>query len=543
MDENNLSDNMAQIAEALNRNTEMLNSMLAFNMAMIPKEQLAKMTLENNIKGQAQAFDGLGNATRGLTRAQQEGQDAAKKYHEAMNNFKAGLDHGQAAVESFTSKIYSGERSYSKYESTLKSVADASTNVLNNFGLLGKGLGLITQGIAKVGDAYLEQADNVLKASDQLSKIGNAGAMTAEELLKTAHQSGITSKNLDLLVKPLQNMGTSLTSLGGTASEGIKSFASLTKITNQQREGFQRLGVSQGELMQNQADYIKLQAMSGRSLTNEMKDRGALQRASLEYTENLLVLSNLSGQDAESIKKKQQEAARAVEAQVAQIQLENKARKLEAEGRKEEAALIRKEAEGRRKAIDTLAATGDQGVTKGVREYLSTGTMMTDEGQSLARLGLAEELQKLKAGIAAGGDAQKLTAQFQDKYNQAIVKAVDQVGFSASRSADVAKAFGISEESLENAIKQRDRNLEKELDIERKRIKEAEKPGKDPAQDARAKMTTAEIETAKKLDELVLKGNPLVKGFDATTVAVGLLETAAVGAAMALAAFAGAQIL
>jgi hypothetical protein len=43
MDENNLSDNMAQITEALNRNTEMLSSLLAFNMAMVPKDQLAKM--------------------------------------------------------------------------------------------------------------------------------------------------------------------------------------------------------------------------------------------------------------------------------------------------------------------------------------------------------------------------------------------------------------------------------------------------------------------------------------------------------------------
>ena len=207
MDENNLSDNMAQITEALNRNTEMLNSLLAFNMAMVPKDQLAKMSLENNIKGQAQAFDVLGDSTRGYTRVQKDAYDSALKYQQAMNNFKAGLDHGQAAVESFTSKIYSGERSFSKYESTLTSLANASTSVLNNFGLLGKGLGMITQGIAKVGNAYLEQADNVLKASDQLSKFGNAGAMTGEELLKLAHQSGVTSKNLDLLVRPLQSMG------------------------------------------------------------------------------------------------------------------------------------------------------------------------------------------------------------------------------------------------------------------------------------------------------------------------------------------------
>jgi hypothetical protein len=542
MDENNLSDNMAQIAEALNRNTEMLNSMLAFNMATVPKDQLAKINLENAMKGQAQAFDGLGNSTRGLTRVQKDGYDAAAKYNEAMTNFKTGLDHGQAAVESFTSKIYSGERSFSKYEGTLSSLANATTSVLNNFGLLGKTLGLITQGIAKVGGAYLEQADNVLKASDQLSKIGTAGSMTAEELLKTAHQSGITSKNLDLLVKPIQSLGPGLMNLGATTGEGVKAFTKLTAISNQQRESYLRLGVSQGELIQNQADYIQLQRLTGRNLKGEAQDKLALQKATLEYTDNLMTLSSITGEDAETIKKRQQEARAAVNFQISQAQLARDAEKLK---NSDPAAYEakKKEIKAREDFMDGISAMGDSQLTAAMQARLATGNY-TDASAHLARMpGVDAAVGKFERALKAGADGTEEAGDFMTAYTKGIGQSIDSVGESAKYSNDTAKAFGMNVKSMQLYGQMQDEDIKSKMVQGKKDRAAAGQPGKDPAQDARAKMVTAEIEAAKALDQLVLAGNPLIKGFDATTIAVGLLETAAAGAAMALAAFAGAQIL
>lgn len=533
MDENNqeLRESMDRLAELMGNNNLLLENQARILMAGMKQEDIDKLKLEQVFGRNSAAVDGNTDAVDKSSRAFKANQEAAEEYKKAMDNYVASLRTGADGLKKVFNNIISQDpsRSMAKYSDGLSTLGDAVSKAAENFGPLGKAVSASVGVFTKLVGVQLQQVDLLLKANDQLAQFGTAGSFTTKELMDMAHGAGVTSKNMDTLINPIKSLGPALTSLGGTASDGVKAFTSMAKITNEQREGFQRLGVSQEQLIQNQADYVKLQMMSGKSMTNEMKDRAALQRASLEYTENLLVLSNISGQDAESAKKKQQDAARAVEAQVAQIQLENRARRLDAEGRKDEAALIRKEAEGRKKAIDMLAVTGDEGAMKGVREFLSTGTLVSEEAQALSRLGLNDELKKLKAEIAAGGDAQKATAKFQDAYNKALINNVDKVGFAASRSADVAKAYNITESSLENASKQRDRNLSNELDTSRKKIEEAKKPGKDPAQDARAKMTTVEIEAGKAIDKLVGSINPLLNGFNALTIG-GNLAAVALGA-------------
>jgi predicted chitinase len=537
MDENNqeLRESMDRLAELMGNNNLLLENQARMMMLGMKQEDIDKLKLEQVFGRNSGAVDGNTVAVDRSSRAYKANVEAAEEYKKAMDNYVASLKTGADGLKKVFNNLISQDpsRSMAKYSDGLSTLGDAVAKTAENFGPLGKVVGASAQLFTKLAGAQMQQVDSLLKANDQLAQFGTAGSFTTKELMDMAHGAGVTSKNMDTLINPIKSLGPALTSLGGTASDGVKAFTAMAKVTNQQREEFQRLGVSQEQLIQNQADYVKLQMMSGKSMTSEIKDRAALQRASLEYTENLLTLANISGQDAESIKKKQQDAARAVEAQVAQIQLESKARRLEAEGRKDEAALVRKDAEGRKKSLEMLAATGDEGAMKGVREFLSTGTLVSEEAQALSRLGLNDELKKLKTEIAAGGDAQKATAKFQDAYNKALINNVDKVGFAASRSADVAKAFNITEGSLENANKQRDRNLEEELDTSRKKIEEAKKSDKDPAQDARAKMTTIEIEAGKALDKLVAVTNPLLQGFNALTISSTLAAAAVGGVAIA----------
>jgi predicted chitinase len=543
MDENNqeLRESMMRLAELMGNNNLLLENQARMMMLGMKQEDIDKLRLEQVFGRNSGAVGENTVAVDRSSRAYKANVEAAEEYKKAMDNYASALKGGADGLKKVFNSLISQDpsRSMAKYSDGLSTLGDAAAKAAENFGPLGKAVGATIQGFTKLAGAQMQQVDLLLKANDQLAQFGTAGSFTTKELMDMAHGAGVTSKNMDTLINPIKSLGPALTSLGGTASDGVKAFAAMTKVTNQQREEFQRLGVSQEQLIQNQADYVKLQMMSGKSMTNEIKDRAALQRASLEYTENLLTLSNLSGQDAESIKKKQQDSARAVEAQVAQIQLESKARRLEAEGRREEAALVRKDAEGRKKSIEMLAATGDEGAMKGVREFLSTGTLVSEEAQALSRLGLVDELKNLKAEIAAGGDAQKATAKFQDAYNKALISNVDKIGFAASRSADVAKAYNITESSLENANKQRDRNLATELDTSRKKIEDAKKPGQDPAQDARAKLTTLEIEAGKAIDKLVGSINPLLGGFNALTVG----GTVAAAALMGLAGAAGSKLV
>ena len=98
---------------------------------------------------------------------------------------------------------------------------------------------------------------------------------------------------------------------------------------------------------------------------------------------------------------------------------------------------------------------------------------------------------------------QEATAKFQDAYNKKFGQTIDNIGFAAQHSKDVARQFGIDSQSLENFNRQRDQNFKEQTKAEKDRIAAAKQPGKDPAQDARAKLTTAEIEVGKLVDKVV----------------------------------------
>ena len=480
----------------------------------------------------------LGYSSRGLTRAQIDQLKAAHEYEKKLKTQAEALKAGTEAVKDFGKELLSQKAGFEKYGKSVEGFTGAIGQLLSTFGPFGKAVGATVAVVGKLSSVYMEQADRVLKANDQLAKFGTAGSFTSKELLQMAHGANLTSKNLDLFTKPIASMGTNMMLLGKNTGDSVKAFADLAKISYQQREEYQRLGVSQEELLQTQADYVALQSMAGRNLKAEMKDRAALQRASLEYQDTLLELATLTGQDVESIKKKQQEASRAVEWQISQIQLENRARKLEAEGRTEEAKKLRDEAKARQQALDRISALGNETVTKGARSFLATGTISGEEAQALTRMGLMEDLKELRKQIQSGADVQQATAKFQDAYNKKFGATIDNVGFAAQISKDVARQFGISEGALEKYNQQRDTNFKELSKAEKDRIEAAKKAGKDPAQDARAAMTTYEQKFGKFIDNLVAEANPLISGFNKTTIAA----TIAAGALGALAFAAGKAV-
>ena len=467
--------------------------------------------------------------------------DAAKQLADAKKLETDAINKSISVISKFSSimssTILNTERNFEKYGKSIDGLGDSALNFGKQLGIAGFAVGAFVKGLTFLVASSAKQADNLLKSSDQLSKIGNAGSTTVSELMDLAHGAGVTSKNLDVLVKPITGLGTNITSLGRNAGEGAEEFIKLNSILPAQREKYQRLGVSQEDLVKNTADYVSIQAMSGRSLKSELRDKEKLKNASLEYTDNLLALATATGRDVESIKKKQLEAGQAVEWQVTQIKAETAARKLEAAGKYEEAALVRKESKGRQQGLEALAGMNDD-LMKGAREFVATGTITSEQAQGLARLGMVDDLQRYKDAIANGADAQKEAAKLYDIFNKKIIESTETVGFAASRSEAAGKAFLSTTGNLTDAAAKRDVSVEKEEAAAKKRQEEAGKPGKDPAQDARAKLTTLEIELSVAIDKLLAHFNPFLEGWNLKTgfaaAATVALAAAATAAAIAL---------
>lgn len=475
----------------------------------------------------ASSLSSLGQVTNEVTAEQRAAKRAADQAKEAENHRKLAQYNATESLKKFGAAVLSTEENLGKYGNALSSAGDAIFEFGKSMGPLGAVIGGLLKGFTSLAAAYLDQTDKVLKASDQLSKIGGAGGKTADQLLDMAHAAGLSSKNLNLLVKPMQSLGTKLLAVGSNAEEGMNAFGKMAAVTSEQYKAMQRLGVSQEELLQSQADYIALQSASGRSIKHELKDRDSLQRASIEYTENLLTLAKISGEDVNNIKQKQREAMRDRQFQIQQIDLENKARQALASGDKETASRLRAQAKSAQEAMKYLAASGDTEMSKGLKSFLTTGTMAAEETQSLVRLGLGPAMEEFKKTVEAGGDSQMAAAKFQDEYNEKLLQGVSRVGQAGALNERMAKKFNQNVESMENAQNRRDINHVKELENANKAIKDKQKPGVDPRQDLRA----AQLETERKLKIAMDK---LIGSTTLLTIGMVALGGAAAAATLAL---------
>ena len=284
MDENiqELKESMLRLTDVLGNQAQLLETQTRIMMVGMKQEDIEKLKLDQVFTRNSAAVDGNTGAVDRSSRAYKANVEAAEEYKKAMDNYASSLRTGADGLKKVFNNIISQDpsRSMAKYSDGLSTLGDAVSKTAENFGPLGKAVGATVQVFTKLVGAQMQQVDSLLKANDQLAQFGTAGSFTTKGLMDMAHGAGVTSKNMDTLINPIKSLGPALTSLGGTAGDGVKAFTSMAKITNQQREEFQRLGVSQEQLIQNQADYVKLQMMSGKSMTNELKDRAALQRAS-----------------------------------------------------------------------------------------------------------------------------------------------------------------------------------------------------------------------------------------------------------------------
>jgi len=447
---------------------------------------------------------------------------AEKQYLETINKkLKLEQTLQQATgttIQSFsklTDALLSSERNFSKYSDGLRGLGDAAKSVGDELGGWKKYVGNFVKGSTEVVSAYFKQADSVLKANDDLSKLGTAGSFSTKELLNMGHNAYLTSKNLDLLVNPIKSLGSGLINLGGTTGEGVKAFAKLTAITQEQQLQYQKLGVSQGELIQTQSDFLKLQAIAGVNLRNETKDRVALQKASLEYQDRLLELAALTGEDVESIKKKQQDSVRAYEFQVGLAKLELDARKART---KEEADTIRNEIKNRQIILERVSALGNEVVTKGVRQFLSTGQVVGDV-IPLVQQGLLPALQQMRDASKSNADATEISNKFIDQANERQQIFIEQgLGTLASLPNDMKETFGQTTEVMEKFNKFLGISVGEQSKLVQGQIA-AGKVTDDPALKARAQLTSLEQKAAVSLDKLIAAVNPLMTGLNATSAA------------------------
>lgn len=490
------------------------------------------------------------NTVRGMTELEQSNIDAQKKKAAADANRRSAEYSAISALKDFTSALMNTSTEFSKFNSTLGNAGDAALALGKNFAGVGLIIGGLIKGATKVIQLSTVQADNALKVTDEFNKMGSAGAFTAKQLANMSIDIGLSNEQFNLLPKALRKAGDGIVGLGTTTAKGQEAFAKLLAVTNSEREAFQRLGISQEELMGKQAEYIALQGMSGKSLVSQAKDSDKLRKSSLEYTENLLRLSALTGKDADKIAKDQQLANMQYEEVIRTRVEDDKIRKLTQEGRTAEAESLQDEQKARKQFITD--ATSRFGEETGLQLAKVARTGAFDEStKGIAQLGIDATELAVKLKNAKPGE------EVAELFNNTAETVKTRVGEKLSNfetslqfgGEELGKVLGLNKELILNTGRIVERNEKEAERLAKLGIKKpsegttGETTTEDPAQKARNLLTTTTIEFNKALERGLLEVNPLLSGFNSLTTAVTALTVAALAAAAALAAIAAKSAL
>ena len=495
-------------------------------------------------KEASDALNRLRKATDDQTEAEKAHAAAKEESAKKQSNYDSAIASSKDALKSFAGAMTNTSTEFSKFNGTLNSAGDAALSIGKNFGILGLIIGGLIKGATVAAEMMTKQADNALKATDEMSKMGGAGAHTAKSVAEMATKIGLSNEQWGLMTNAMKRANTGMAGLGSTAGEGQKAFGNMLAVTNQQREAFQRLGVSQEELMNQQADYVKLQEMSGKSLASQAKDGDALRRESLAYAENLSRLSALTGKSADKIAKEQEAAMLEYEEIVATRIEDDKIRKLKAEGREKEAAGLQQEQDARKAYIKQV--TTQLGKEAGLQVGKVARTGAFDSSTSgLAALGIsAQDVQKGFKGKTAK-EAEQGAADFTQQIKEKQSEKLGQLGTSLQFGGEaLGKQFFLGKESLQETGKFMERNegqANKEAGARTAGAAEGSKTAggvaaEDPAQISRNAATTATIELNKTLEKMLMESNPLLSGFNKLTIAMTALTAAAGAIALILGA-------
>ncbi len=467
------------------------------------------------------ALDGLSRSAKGLTEAELARIEAQKKLAESEMYMKKASDDAKNALGSFGKGILDTNVKLTNFNDALSSAGDAALSLGRAFGPLGTVIGGLVKGVTVLMEANLKISQAYLESKDQLNKLGGAGAHTTDSIQKMAREADLNAETIGRMIKPLQGMGSSVMGLGTSAGAAQKEFAQLIKATDEERKMMSRLGINQEEMMQGTADYLQMQASSGRSIRNELGDRDKLRRASIDYQTQLLDLAALTGKDVKALKEQQKEQLMHRQMQIVNMQDQLKANRLRAAGDEAGAKALEKEIKGRNDAMTALAGQ-PKALQDGVRELMTTGAITGKNAQQLSMLGMTEAVQEYQKTVKEGGDATVAAQKLQDEYVKKFGDRVESSGRQMAISEEISNRYftGTAEELAQISNKM-GVNGEEEAKAQKARREAAGKEGKDPEADARAKLQEANIKATGAVEDLVTALNPFKLGLIGLTAAAG----------------------
>lgn len=174
-------------------------------------------------------------------------------------------------------------------------------------GLLAGAVGVGVIALGKFNKVASKQADELFKTYKDLSSSGQAAAGGMTEIFESMQKFGYGIEQLGDMTALLKENSKALSDFGGTAASGSKAFANAANDIQRSDVGraLQMLGKTPDDINKGIALFVKQQQGFGVSSANINKD---LSVQSAAYIRNLDLLSKLTGENAEQLQSKIDEA-------------------------------------------------------------------------------------------------------------------------------------------------------------------------------------------------------------------------------------------
>ncbi len=461
----------------------------------------------------------------------------------AIAGFNLVLGNAAGIVGSFGTALLSAEKGFSKYGATADAAAGAAQSLASALPIVGQALGGVVGAVGKVaskvvGDA-LKLTDSIINLREETVKVAGALPVSSEGLLKLANEAKYFGENIQVLGKITQGIGTGLTSLGMTAGQGATKFMEMANVTEETRQRFGKLGISQEELTQMQATYIKQQQSSGLALTLQTRSVEQLRKQSLKYAEDLNALTGLTGKAADQLRAEQEQAAAVLQEKIAQRQDMMELQRLKQDGRTAEAAELEAKIQATAKFRDTMANLVGPEQAAQMMRVVRTGVYDNISGP-LANMGL--DFQEIRNQLQQGKDGMKVAAEFAGEVRGAQDRMLGPNGLGGAAlflDDEQFKQLGGNLESLSRLSDTYGKSMTEMLEAEKKA--QAERQKGSPMDDAIEKARSAERALQQKYQEFLIDG---IKKAAALLNATDLNKLAADAMALATkAAYVGLGIL
>lgn len=400
----------------------------------------AKTATNNNTTATNESTKSNNSAVAGVTKYGQTVAQVDAQLQKSGAEFVKGLQYGREGLKSFGSALVSAETSLTKYGSGANQLGAAALSVGRSIGGVATVLGGLLAGLGLAANSILTLDQNIIDFRDGFAKQAGVLPVTATELGNLARQAGFAYSRMPALAKAVNNLGPSLLSLGNYAGEGAVRFMRIADVGEDVRRRFSRMGLQQEDLLQYQAQYIELQRASGQSLVNRRKTDQQIQRESLAYAENLLTLSALTGEKAETIADRQRAAVETVQEQAMIARENEQIRQLELQDTDEARAeidRIQTQRERRQALMQREAAV------RGVQAGRDVGAMARTGGYGApgtSGYAVGDTLNIINRQLQTGN-----VEQVSQDLRQRQLDALGTIGIAGEYDTELFRRFGVTE--------------------------------------------------------------------------------------------------